>query len=187
MKKTLGNGQTMSAKKRKQRIFELAIFPMLGAIMFCSKLLMEFLPNIHMVGMLIMLYTVVFRWKALIPIYIFVFLTGIYAGFGFWWIPYLYVWTVLWAFTMLLPKNMPRAAALVVYPLVCGLHGFLFGVLYAPAQALMFGFDFKMTCAWIASGFYFDALHGIGNIIFGTFVYPLSSVLKKLLKKQLNG
>ena len=187
MKNSLGNGQSMHIRKRKQWIFELAIFPMLGTIMFCSKLLMEFLPNIHIVGMLVMLYTVVFRWKALIPIYIFVFLTGIYAGFGFWWVPYLYIWTILWAFTMLLPKNMPRAAALVVYSVVCGIHGFLFGVLWAPAQALMFGFSFEMTCAWIVSGLYFDMLHGIGNIIFGTFVYPLSQLLKKMMKKQMNG
>lgn len=186
MRRSSESRQIMNAQKRKQWIFELAVFPMLGAIMFCSKLLMEFLPNIHIVGMLIMLYTVVFRWKALIPIYIFVFLTGIYAGFGFWWLPYLYIWAVLWAVTMLLPKNMPRAAALVVYPIVCGAHGILFGVLYAPAQALMFGFDFEMTCAWIASGFYFDLLHGIGNVIFGTFVYPLSTLFKRLMKKQLN-
>ena len=186
MRRSSESRQIMNPQKRKQWIFELAVFPMLGAIMFCSKLIMEFLPNIHIVGMLIMLYTVVFRWKALIPIYIFVFLTGIYAGFGFWWVPYLYIWAVLWAVTMLLPKNMPRAAALVVYPIVCGLHGLLYGVLYAPVQALMFGFSSEMTCAWIVSGLYFDLLHGIGNVIFGTFVYPLSQLLKKLTKKQLN-
>ena len=159
---------------------------MLGAIMFCSKILMEALPNIHIVGMLVMLYTVVFRVKALIPIYIYVFLTGLYAGFDIWWIPYLYIWTVLWAVTLLLPRNMPRAAAIAVYPIVCGLHGFLYGVLYAPAQALMFGLDFKMTCAWILAGIPFDLLHGIGNIIFGCFIYPLSLLLKRLMKKQRN-
>ncbi|MBR0450253.1 MAG: hypothetical protein IIX30_05505, partial [Clostridia bacterium] len=57
------------AQKKRMRLVELAVFPMLGVIMFCSKLLMEFLPNIHIVGMLVMLYTVVFRVKALIPIY----------------------------------------------------------------------------------------------------------------------
>lgn len=174
------------AQKKRMRLVELAVFPMLGVIMFCSKLLMEFLPNIHIVGMLVMLYTVVFRVKALIPIYIFVFLTGLYAGFDVWWLPYTYIWTVLWAITMLLPRNMPRAAAIAVYPIVCGLHGFLYGVLYAPAQALMFGLDFKMTCAWILAGIPFDLLHGIGNIIFGCFIYPLSLLLKRLMKKQRN-
>ena len=174
-----------SVQKRRRRLFELAVFPMLAVIMFCSKLLMEALPNIHIVGMLVVLYTVVFRSKALIPIYIYVFLTGIYAGFDVWWVPYLYIWTILWAITMCLPKNMPRAAAIVVYAVVCGLHGFLYGVLYAPAQALLFGLNFNQTVAWIISGLPFDALHGVGNVIFGSFVYPLAEIMKKIMKKQL--
>ena len=32
-------------------------------------------------------------------------------GFGVWWVPYLYVWTVLWGMTMLLPKKMPNITA----------------------------------------------------------------------------
>lgn len=174
-----------SVQKRRRRLFELAVFPMLAVIMFCSKLLMEALPNIHIVGMLVVLYTVVFRAKALIPIYIYVFLTGIYAGFDVWWIPYLYIWSVLWAMTMCLPKNMPRAAAIVVYSVVCGLHGFLYGVLYAPAQAFFFGFNFEQTVAWIISGIPFDVLHGVGNVIFGCFVYPLAQIMKKIMKKQI--
>ena len=174
-----------SVQKRRRRLFELAVFPMLAVIMFCSKLLMEALPNIHIVGMLVVLYTVVFRAKALIPIYIYVLLTGIYAGFDVWWVPYLYIWTVLWAMTMCLPKNMPRAAAIVVYSVVCGLHGFLYGVLYAPAQAFFFGFNFEQTVAWIISGFPFDVLHGVGNVIFGCFVYPLAQIMKKIMKKQI--
>lgn len=172
-----------SLQKRRRLLFELAIFPMLAAIMFCSKIIMEALPNIHIVGMLCMLYTVVFRVKALIPIYLYVLLTGIYAGFDVWWIPYLYIWAVLWAITMLLPKNMPRAAAIVVYSVVCGLHGFLYGTLYAPAQALFFGFDFKQTVAWIISGIPFDILHGVGNIIFGCFIYPLAQIIRKIMRR----
>lgn len=175
------------AQKRKQRLFELAVFPVLGAIMFCSKLLMEFLPNVHIIGMLVMLYTVVFRVKALIPIYVFVFLTGIYAGFDVWWLPYLYIWTLLWALTMLLPKNMPRRIAVFVYPLICGIHGLSYGALYAPVQALAFGFDFSMTCAWVVAGLPFDIIHGVGNIIFGTFIYPLAVLMNKLMKKQIAG
>ena len=174
---------TASVQKRRRFLFYLAIFPMLGAIMFCSKILMEALPNIHIVGMLVMLYTVVFRVKALIPIYIYVFLTGLYAGFDIWWIPYLYIWTVLWAVTLLLPRNMPRAAATVVYSVICGLHGFLYGVLYAPAQALLFGLNFNQMVAWIVSGFPFDALHGVGNIIFGCFVYPLAQIIRKIMRR----
>lgn len=165
-------------------IFEMVLFAMLGTLMFCSKIIMEALPNIHLLGMLVMLYTVVFRFKALIPIYLYVIIQGIYAGFAEWWMPYIYVWTVLWGMTMLLPKKMPRRVAMIVYPAVCALHGFAFGIIYAPGQALLYGFNFEQTLAWIASGFYFDILHGVSNIFTGTLVLPFSELLRTLLRRS---
>ncbi len=155
---------------------------MLGTLMFCSKLLMEALPNIHLLGMLTMTYTIVFRRKALIPLYIYVFLNGLYGGFNLWWIPYLYVWTVLWGITMLLPQHMPKAVACVVYPLVCGAHGLAFGALYAPAQALMFGLNVEQTIAWIVAGLPFDITHAVSNVAVGCLIVPLSNLLLKLQK-----
>lgn len=153
---------------------------MLGTIMFLSKLIMELLPNIHLVGTLVVAYTLVYRSKALIPIYVFVFLTGVYAGFNMWWLPYLYIWTLLWLVIMLLPKNLSPKIGVFVYPAVSCLHGLLYGTLYAPAQALMFGFGWEQTLAWIATGFYFDLIHGVGNLVLGFLIYPLVKLLTKL-------
>ena len=168
--------------KNKQLVRDTVIFAMLGAIMFCSKLVMELLPNIHLIGALTMIYTLVYRKKALYPIYIFVILTGLYGGFGLWWVPYLYIWTILWAVTMLLPKNLSYKAEAIIYPIVCSLHGLLYGTLYAPAQALMFGLDFDGLIAWIIAGIPFDLLHAGGNLVAGLLIVPLSKLLKKLEK-----
>jgi len=161
----------------------MVLFSMFAALMFCSKLIMEALPNIHLLGMLTMLMTVVFRKKALIPLYLYVIVQGLYAGFAPWWLPYLYVWTVLWGITMLLPKQMPMWLAAIVYPAVCAIHGLAFGIIYAPGQALLYGFTFEQTLAWIASGFPFDVIHGISNIFTGMLVLPLSELIKKLLRQ----
>ena len=166
------------------QIREIVIFSMLGTLMFCSKLFMEILPNIHLLGMLTMVYTIVFRAKALFPIYIYVMLNGLYAGFNLWWVPYLYIWTILWAITMLLPKKMPKKIACIVYPAVCFLHGLAFGVLYAPAQALMFGMNFEQMLTWIAVGVPFDAVHSVGNLVAGLLIVPLSELMKKLVNKS---
>lgn len=155
---------------------------MLGTLMFVSKIVMEGLPNIHLLGMLTMTYTIVFRKKALVPIYVYVFLNGLYAGFNMWWIPYLYIWTVLWGVTMLLPRKMPKAVACVVYPIVCALHGLAFGTLYAPAQALMYGYTFKQMLAWIAVGLPWDAVHAVGNLTVGLLIYPMSTALGKMVR-----
>jgi energy-coupling factor transport system substrate-specific component len=162
----------------------MVLFSMLGTIMFCSKIIMEALPNIHLLGMFTMTYTVVFRKKALIPIYLYVMLNGLYAGFNMWWMPYLYIWTILWAITMLLPKGMPKKVKCVVYPIVCGIHGFAFGTLYAPAQAIMFGMNFETMLAWIIAGLPWDIIHGIGNFFAGMLVVPLSELIEKLAKKR---
>ena len=162
----------------------MAVFAMLGTMLFCGDILMEWAPNIHFVGMLTMTYTLVYRGKALIPIYIYVFLNGVYAGFGLWWIPYLYLWAILWGVTMLLPRNMPRRVAIPVYMGVCALHGLCFGTLYAPFQAVVFGLDFAKTLAWIAAGLPFDVIHALGNLASGALIVPLVELLRRLEKSR---
>ena len=166
--------------KKKITVRETIIFSMLGAIMFCSKLVMDALPNIHLIGALAMVYTLVYRKKALYPIYIFAILTGLYGGFGLWWVPYLYIWTILWGVTMLLPKSINPKIAAVIYPVVCSLHGLAYGTLYAPAQALLFGLDFDGMIAWIVAGLPFDLIHALGNLVAGLLILPLSRLLFKL-------
>jgi energy-coupling factor transport system substrate-specific component len=157
---------------------------MLATLMLLSKLLMEALPNVHLLGTLTMVYTIVLRWRALIPIYLYVFLNGLIAGFQLWWMPYLYIWTLLFGVVMLLPRTLSRRTRAVLYPIICALHGFLFGILYAPAQALMFGLDFSGMLAWIAAGLPFDLLHGVGNFVTGLLVLPLSEAFASLWRQR---
>jgi energy-coupling factor transport system substrate-specific component len=168
--------------QKYEKLVDLVVFALLGVIMFVSKYMTEALPNIHFIGMLTMTYTITYRKKALIPIYVFVMLIGIFNGFNLWWIPYLYIWTVLWAVTMLLPKKMNTKIAVPVYAVVCALHGLCYGILYAPAQAIMFGLNFKGMLMWIATGFYFDVIHGIGNFALGFLIVPLAEALQKFHK-----
>lgn len=166
----------------KLNIKEIAVFGMLGAMMFASKVMMEFLPNVHLLGVFTVAITVVYRQKALYPIYIYVLLNGFYAGFNIWWVPYLYLWTLLWGATMLLPRELPKKARPFIYMGLCSLHGFLFGTLYAPAQALFFGLSFEGTITWIIAGIPFDVVHGISNFICGILICPIIAVLKKAEK-----
>lgn len=159
---------------------EVAVFGMLGAVMYVSKVIMEVAPNVHLLGVFVIAYTVVYGKKALYPIYIYVFLNGIFSGFATWWIPYLYIWTVLWAVVMLLPKQMPKKIRPLVYMVVCAMHGFLFGTLYAPAQALLYGLSFEGMIAWIIAGLPWDFIHGVSNFICGLLIMPIVSLLRRL-------
>lgn len=156
---------------------EITIFGMLGAIMYISKFVMELFPNIHLIGVFTVAFTVVYKKKALYPIYTYVILNGVFCGFATWWIPYLYLWTVLWGIVMLLPKNMPPKVKPVVYMMVCSAHGFLFGALYAPAQALIYGLNFKSMVAWVIAGLPWDFIHGISNFFCGILIMPIIAIL----------
>ncbi len=155
------------------------MFAMLGALMYISKMIMEFAPNVHLLGVFTIAYTVVYRKKALYPIYIYVILNGIFGGFAPWWLPYLYVWTILWGVVMLLPKKMPKKIAPVVYMVICAAHGFLFGTLYAPVQAILYGLDFKGTMAWIIAGLPWDFIHGVSNFFCGILIVPIILILRR--------
>lgn len=162
----------------KLNVKEIAVFGMLGAVMYASKIVLEFLPNVHLLGVFTIALTIVYRKKALYPIYVFVFLTGLFAGFSTWWIPHLYLWLILWAVTMLLPQKMPGKVRPIIYMLICSLHGFLYGTMYAPFQALAFGLDLKGTVAWIIAGFPYDCIHGVSNFICGILILPLASIIQ---------
>lgn len=170
----------------KLSIKEIAVFGMLGAMMYASKMITEVFPNIHLLGTFIVAITVVYRSKALYPIYIYVMINGLFAGFATWWIPYLYVWTFLWGAVMLLPKKIPTKFQPIIYMSICALHGFLFGTLYAPAQALLFGLNFDGMIAWIIAGLPWDFIHGVSNFFCGVLIVPIISILKRAEKYTKN-
>ena len=138
----------------------------------------QVLPNIHPLALFIIAITLVYGKRALYPLYVYVLLEGVFGGFGLWWLPYTYIWTVVWAAAMFLPKDTLERGRRIPCMIIAGAHGFLFGVLYAPFQALVYGLDFKGTLAWIAAGFSFDIIHGISNIILGILIIPLAKAIR---------
>lgn len=150
--------------------------------MYASKMLMSVLPNVHLLGVFIVSETLVYRKKALYPIYVFVLLEGLFGGFAMWWIPYLYIWTILWGMAMLIPKKLSEKKLIIISTVVCSLHGFLFGTLYAPAQAIMFGLNFKGMITWIIAGLPYDAIHGVSNLVCGLLIVPITKALNQSQK-----
>ena len=169
----------------KLSVREIATFGFLGGLMYASKIIMDILPNIHLICVFIIAITAVYGKKALYPIYIFVLLTGLFNGFNLWWIPYLYIWLPPFLITLLLPRKINSKLAPFIYAIICGLHGYLYGTLYAPFQALAFGLNFKGMIAWIAAGLPFDLIHGTSNLICGILIIPLIKLIR-LCEKNLS-
>ena len=70
--------------KSRLTLRQIALFGMLGALTFGAKVAMSSLPNIEPVSLLVMLFAVVFGWKALYPMYLYVLMEILLYGINLW-------------------------------------------------------------------------------------------------------
>ena len=168
----------MDKRGGKPAVYEVALFGMLGGLMFAGKVAMMALPNIEPVSLLVMLYAVVFGRKALYPIYVYVVLEFMLHGIHLWSVNYLYIWLILagaawWMRGMTQPLG---------WALLSGAFGLLFGAMCAPVYLAVGGPMYALT--WWISGIPFDLIHAGGNfaIALGVFV-PLRRCLEELYRQ----
>lgn len=149
----------------------------LAALLLVLQISMAWLPNIELVSLLLILYTLVFRRRVWIILYVFVALEGLIYGFGLWWFSYLYVWAVLCAAAFLISKNGPPRAFSAA--LLAGIYGMLFGLLCAVSYLFTGGPGAAL--AWWTAGIPFDIIHGISNFAITFLLFdPLYRLLGRL-------
>ncbi len=163
--------------KRRPTPRQVALFGILGALTFAAKLVMSPLPNIEPVSLMVMLFAVTFRRKCLYPIYVYVVMEYLVFGFHLWSINYLYVWTVLALIALLLRKQDSP----LLWAVVSGGFGLLFGALCAPVYLFPGGPAFALT--WWLSGIPFALMHGAGNFLIALLLFqPGRKLLEKLYR-----
>ena len=164
----------------KLTLRQVALFGMLGALTFGAKVAMSGLPNIEPVSLLVMLFAVVFGWKALYPIYLYVGMEVLLYGINFWNINYLYVWTVL-AVAAILLRRLKNP---LWWALLAGLFGLAFGLLCAPVYMIVGG-SVSYGIRWWMTGIPFDLMHAAGNFVIALVLFvPLRKLLTKLYAKM---
>ena len=162
----------------KLTLRQVALFGMLGALTFGAKVAMSALPNIEPVSLFVMLFAVVFGWKALYPIYLYVLLEVLLYGINLWNINYLYVWSILFLGARMMKENQSPLA----WALLAGSFGLLFGALCAPVYVFSGGVGFAVS--WWVSGIPFDLLHCAGNFVMALVLFlPLKKLLERLYQK----
>ncbi len=156
------------------KTWTLVTMALLTAILLLGQVGMAALPNIEIVTPLILIYSLVFRKKVFYIIYTFAFLEGLIYGFGIWWINYLYVWSVLALIVFLFHKNQ----SVIMWSLIAGAFGLLFGLLCAVPYFLAGGIGAGFAY-WVA-GIPFDILHCVGNFVTTLIIFkPVYSILQK--------
>lgn len=143
-----------------------------AAILFALQVSMLHLPNIELVSLMVILYTLVLGKRVLNILITFTILEGVFHGFGIWWVSYLYIWPILAGLTALLRQfDAPDWG----YGILSCLFGLSFGFLcsfpyIAGGPGAMF--------AWWIAGIPFDLVHGISNLIIGLVLFrPAKRIL----------
>ncbi len=162
----------------KSRLTDLCLMAMMGTVLVVSKETLAALPNVELVSLLTILFTLVFRRRVLGALAVFLLLEGLlYGGFGLWTAMYLYVWPLLAGLTWLF-RWMKRSWQWAV---LSGLYGLAFGTLCSLVYLPVGGF--QMMIAWIISGLSFDIGHAAGNFLLALLLYhPLRKALDQLDK-----
>ncbi|MCL2517146.1 MAG: hypothetical protein FWF15_01160 [Oscillospiraceae bacterium] len=157
------------------KIKDIIIVALMSAILLTVQVVAAPLPNIELVSLLVIIYTLVFKWKTLFIIYIFAILEGLIYGFGQWWFTYLYVWTVLFVVVTLLSK----IDSVILWACVSGMFGLVFGALCAITYFFIGGPAYAVS--WWISGITFDLIHGVANFIVCLVLFkPIYLILTKM-------
>lgn len=171
------------------RIRDIVIVGMLAALLLIVQVGLRLLPNIELVSLLIILYTLILRRKTIYIILIFILSEGLLYGFGLWWINYLYIWYVLYFITMVFRKSTSN----ISWALISGVYGLAFGALCS-IPYLFIGSNDKsilgglhMAFSYWISGIPYDIPHGVGNFILALLLFkPLYKLLSRLAKMYYN-
>ncbi len=163
------------------KVKDIAIIGMMSAIMVATQFCLSFVPNIELVSLLIILYTLTFGWRSIYIIYVFVAVEGLIYGFGLWWFSYLYIWLILYLIT----KLFHRVQSPLYWAIISGAYGLSFGALYSITVMITSGIQGGLA-SWV-QGIPFDIAHCAGNFVVTLILFkPLYFILNKL-KLQLAG
>lgn len=162
-------------RNKKIDLKQLMVLTMLGVLLPISKFALQYLPNVELVSLLLMVYTYRFGIKTLLPTYIFVGIEIMLYGINIWNIMYLYVWAIL-VFASLPLKKVRKGW---VFAFLSGMFGLLFGTLCSIPYFFAFGPSYAIS--WIISGLSYDLIHGVANFIVAFILYiPLTNAMDRI-------
>lgn len=162
-------------KKSKLTVNDIATIGMMTAMLEAVKITLQSIPNVELVTLLIILFTLYLGKKTLIAVWAFVGLECAVWGIGLWTIMYIYIWPILVIATLLLSKYK---SSLPFILLAC-IYGLLFGALCSIPYFFIGGPHMAFT--WWVAGIPYDILHGVCNGVSAALLFkPLYKVLMKI-------
>lgn len=159
----------------KLKIKDIVMIGMMVAMLEAAKLSLAVIPNVELVSLLVILFTLFFEKKIIYVLQAFILIEGLIYGFGVWWIMYLYAWPLLAFVTWVFRKQ----ESVWVFATLSGVFGLLFGALCSIPYFFIGGWN--MGFSWWIAGIPYDLIHGVSNFIVCMVLFvPLRKVMNKL-------
>lgn len=164
--------------KKRLSVGQIALFGVLAAMTFGAKVAMSYLPNIEPVTLFLLVFGAVFGWRGIFIVYAYVAAEILFYGLGLWNINYLYIWLI----PVLLGWGLRRFQHPLLWAVVSGVYGLLFGALCSPVDLAIGGMGYAVS-KWL-SGIPFDVAHGVGNFVLAAALFvPLRKLTVRLYHK----
>lgn len=161
----------------KSAVYDLTMIGVMTAALEAGKLALSFLPNVEIVTLLIILYTLCFGRKVFYAIAAFILLEGFLYGFGLWFVMYLYTWPLLALITYLFRKK----AGVLFVSILSAFFGLFFGALCAVPYLFISGV--RGAFVWWTAGIPYDIVHCISNFILAFVLFkPLKEAMGKCVR-----
>lgn len=165
----------MRSSKTLFSVKEIAVIGMMAAMLEAVKAALQAIPNVELVTLLIILFTLFLGWKTLIAVWAFVGIECAVWGIGLWTVMYAYIWPILVLLTLFLRKTNSHW----VYCFLAGFFGLFFGAFCSVPYFFIGGPS--MAVSWWISGIPYDIVHGISNFAVCLVLFrPLHLVLTRM-------
>lgn len=172
-------------KKLCLSIRDITLIGMMIAVIEAGKMALAFLPNVELTTFWIIMFTLLFGWKIIYVILIFILIEAVIYPFGPWVIMYLYAWPLL-AFIV---KLFHKIDSVWFWSVLSGMYGLSFGLLcsftyiFINSVGTNLSNGFAAAFAWWLAGIPMDILHGVANYILMLMLYaPIRSIIESMHK-----
>lgn len=153
---------------------DIARIGIMSAALTAGKTALAFLPNIEVVSLLIILYSIYFGKKVIFAVLVFIALECMIWGVNLWTLMYIYIWPLLAAAAWVFRKKDD----IIFWSVFSAVFGLMFGGLCS--LVYVFAGGFKTAFYWWIAGIPMDVVHCIGNFFIMLFLYkPLRMVLDR--------
>jgi hypothetical protein len=156
------------------KIRDIVLIGLLSASVTAGKLALSFIPNVEIVTLLFIVFSVTLGLKrSLLISVVFVTTDILLYGFSTWVIGYYIVWPLLVLIASFMGRRLKSEYG---YAIVGGLFGLFFGLMFAVIESFFYGPAYGLSY-WV-KGLTFYFVHGASNFIIVLLLFkPLHKVL----------